>query len=579
MLNRTNVHRWLFPVLYSTVLFGVLLFLFPFDTGYSTERSPLGFALWSTWTTTAKDAQDYSYCLLVPAIVAYFVFEKRSQLAKAPVRGSNAAIWWILLGLLLFWIGSKAGKQYFGCAGIQVLLAGTILWFWGVAVFRLLLFAWALVSFAWPLAVFDSTIAFPMRIMVSQLSYHTLNLIGFSCVRNGTAIFSAPDPATGLPLGSRFQIDIADPCSGIHSLLALMLFSALYSYFFLPRRWQQWTVFLSVLPLTIVGNVVRILLLVIGSISAGMAFAIGTNESPSWFHEACGFAVFIVVLGLEFFLGATLIAVEKKRSGHSRRRTVKAAPDSAKAQDQDIATLGTVPHWRGYVILALTGTMVVAFLVRPPPTLPPEAGVVMSLPQQVIVPEMSEGKFYGSLAAVSEAEHRILPKDTAFARMNYDDFHGHTIFFSIVLSGMQQYSIHRPEVCLVAQGWRITGEEDVPVHLLSGHDLTVHNLSIEHDAVDVNHDPVVIKSYFMYWYVAEGVMTSSHMIRNLVSSWDRVVYNRDHRWAYVVAMSPITESIRSNGLNAEQTRQMLTDFIRQIVPDFQKSEMIQTAHD
>ena len=58
-----------------------------------------------------------------------------------------------------------------------------------------------------------------------------------------------------------------------------------------------------------------------------------------------------------------------------------------------------------------------------------------------------------------------------------------------------------------------------------------------------------------------------------MSSWDRVINNSDHRWAYVIAMSPITDSIRSDGLNGEQTRQFMTDFIRQIVPVFQKSEM------
>ena len=101
--------------------------------------------------------------------------------------------------------------------------------------------------------------------------------------------------------------------------MALMLFSALYSYFFLPRRWQQWAVFASVFPLTIIGNVVRIVLLVIGCISGGMTFAIGTEETPPWFHEACGFIVFIVVLGLEFFLGYALIAVEQKRSNHAEK--------------------------------------------------------------------------------------------------------------------------------------------------------------------------------------------------------------------------------------------------------------------
>jgi EpsI family protein len=567
-VSGTNLHRWLIPCLYAAVLFGVLLFVFPFDTGYLTERTPLGFALWQTWTASDPNAQDYSYCLLVPFIVGYLVYERKGRLAETPVKGSTWAIAVILLGLFLFWVGSRAGKQFIGCGAIQVLLAGTILWFWGGKVFRLLLFAWAMITFAWPLTIIDSSIAFPLRMTVSTLANGTLNFLGIHSVRNGTAILSAADIPAVLKQGDRFQIDIADPCSGIHSLLALLMFSALYSYFFLPRFWQQWLVFLSAIPLTIIGNVVRILLLVIGCIAVDMTFAIGTNAKPSWFHEACGFVVFGVVLGLEFLLGSGLLALEKKWTG----KPPQEHPEPLLEEAPKATTYEIVPQWRGWVVLGLTGMMMISFLLRSPPELPPEAGVVMELPNQVFVPNLPGGKFSGLYASVSEAEQRILPKDTEFARKNYDDFHGHEIFFSIVLSGLQQYSIHRPEVCLQAQGWRIDHEEDMAVRLASGRDLTVRNLTVEHDSMGPNHEMRIVKSYFMYWYVAEGLSTPSHTERNLISSWDRVVYNRNHRWAYIFAMSPITASVRADGLDADQTRKMMTDFLCQIIPVVQKSE-------
>jgi EpsI family protein len=567
------VQRWLLPTLCGAVLLGVLLFIFPFDTGYSTERSPLGFALWSAWTTSDQSAQDYSYCLLIPLVVGYLVYERRQRLAQAPIHGSVAAIGLILLGLILFWIGSKAGKQFAGCLAVQILLAGMVLWFWGGKVFRLLLFAWVLITFAWPMPFLDSAVAFPLRMIVSQLAHGTLILIGIPSIRNGTALYSPADPIAQIPLGAKFEIDVADPCSGIHSLVALLMFSALYGYFFLPRRWQQLSIFLSAIPLTILGNVVRILLLVIASITCGSPFAIGTNDHPSWFHEGCGFAVFIVVLGSEFFLGSALVKLDEwwaGRSGDYRDPVPDVPPPPPEPEQAE--DIGTVPPWRGYVLLGLTVVMVIAFWIRPPPELPPEAGVVMELPGQVVLPELPGGRFLGSPAEVTSIERKILPKDTEFARMNYNDDHGHSVFFSIVLSGLQQYSIHRPEVCLVAQGWRIMNSEDYAVHLASGHDLTVRNLTIQHNALNAKQEHCVIESYFMYWYVAEGVTTPSHNIRDWVSSWDRVVHNRDHRWAYVIAMAPITASINPNGVGPEQTRDMLSDFIRQIVPLVQKDE-------
>jgi EpsI family protein len=583
------VCRWLIPGLSIALLLGVLLFLFPFNTGVSSVRTPLGFALWSAWTTVdyrgqQYSGQDYSYCLLVPLVLAWLIFEERALLVREPVKGMNAAIGLLLFGLLLFWIGAKAGKQIIGCGAIQVLLAGMILWFWGRSVFRVLLFPWAIITFAWPMPFLDSAVAFPMRMIVSRLSAITLNLIGVHSIRTGTAIYSAPNPMKGLAQGGRFQIDIADPCSGIHSLVALLLFSALFSYFFLPHRWQQWAVFLSTIPFIIVGNIVRILLLVAGNIRYGEAFAIGTLQNPSWYHEACGFAVFVVVLGSEYFLGCGLIVSGRARGAPTKskhRKTANAAGPVAGGQpiSEPFAVSG-VPVWRDYVAFGLAAAMFGLGAIHSSPELPPQAGVVMTLPDQVVVPGLpGGGRFSAFYAAVSDVEQEILPKDTEFARNNYDDFNGHQVFFSIVLSGQQQYTIHPPEVCLVAQGWTITGGEYVPIHLASGRDLIVRNLSIQRDFVDADGNHLTLHSYFMYWYVAEGVTTASHLVRNVLSSWDRVVHNRDHRWAYLIAMSPITASVRPNGLDAPQTRQMLADFIKQIVPVVQKSEMSNTGGD
>jgi EpsI family protein len=523
------------------------------------------------WTNTlssasGSDSPDYTYCLLVPAMVLYLLFEKRSQITQTPIRSSNPAIVAILIGLLLFWIGSRAGKQYIGCAGIQILILGIIFWFWGGAMFHRLFFTWAIICFAWPLPFLDTAVAFPLRMIVSRLANLSLNLVGIPSIQNGTALLSAPAPA-GLPLGARFQIDIADPCSGLHSLLPLLMFSAFFCYFFLPKPWQQWTVFLTTPLFMIVGNVVRILMLVIGCITWGSSFSIGTGDQPSWFHEGCGFAVFVLVLGLECIFGYSLIALGRRFSDPS----TAAAPAQSKVAPPPAT--GDIPFGRSGIIFTLVLMVAIVYLVTPPVYLPSEAGVLMTLPDQVKISDVDGGDFFGSDAPVSDAEHRLLPKDTEFSRKNYDDFHDHQIFFSIVLSGLQQYTIHPPEICLVAQGWSIVGQEDIPIRLSSGHKLTVRNLSLQREVIDARQQHRLVKAYYMYWYVADDITTPSHTTRNWMSSWDRVVHNRDHRWAYVIAMSPITQTIRSDGLDAEQTRDMLTSFIRQIIPTFQKNEI------
>jgi exosortase len=152
----------------------------------------------------------------------------------------------------------------------------------------------------------DAMIAFPLRMDMSTMAAHLLPAVGIPTLQNGTALLSPADPVHNLATGARFQIDIADPCSGIRSLFALLMFSALFGYLFLPRLWQQWVIFLSAFPLAILGNLVRVVLLVLGSICFGSAFAIGTDNQASWFHELCGFLVYAVALGCEFGLASLM---------------------------------------------------------------------------------------------------------------------------------------------------------------------------------------------------------------------------------------------------------------------------------
>jgi hypothetical protein len=141
------------------------------------------------------------------------------------------------------------------------------------------------------------------------------------------------------------------------------------------------------------------------------------------------------------------------------------------------------------------------------------------------------------------------------------------------LSGIEQRSIHRPEGCLVGQGWSIIDQENIPVQLPSGHQLVVRNLSLKREVIGQNNEIVTVRAFYMYWFVGDNITTPSHFIRILLSNWDRVVHNRAHRWAYVSVFSLITDNLRPDGLNADQTKTLLTDFTKQIVPTFQISEM------
>jgi hypothetical protein len=228
--------------------------------------------------------------------------------------------------------------------------------------------------------------------------------------------------------------------------------------------------------------------------------------------------------------------------------------------------LGKIPLWRSGVVLLLTVAVGLAYCFNPPMKVEPQAGVVMELPVLL-------GDYFGKQGEISPAELNGLPKDTQFARRFYDDDHGHQVECTIVLSGAEQRSIHRPEACMVGQGWTNVAQKEIPITLLSGRLLKVEEITLQRQVVDRDGNHLTVRAFYDYWFVGQNVSTYSEMWRVLLSNWDRVIHNRAHRWAYVSVFSLMTDNLQSDGLDAGQTRALMVDFTKQIVPTFQISEM------
>lgn len=250
--------------------------------------------------------EEWTHCALVPFMVGFLVWHKRRELATTPVRPSLLGLIPCVFGFVFFWVSYRLDDVYFAFISIQTLTFGAIVFFLGWRWMRALMFPWLFLVFAWPLFFLDNLIAFPLRMVMSNLSTAMLNLVGMNAVQVGTAIQSAADPQLGVPMGRAFQVDVADPCSGMRSLFALIMVSALYGFFTMQSWWKHLLLVAAAVPLAIIGNLARILMLTIGILVFGDTIAIGTLDKPSFFHMFSGFFVFIVALGGMLFIAAIL---------------------------------------------------------------------------------------------------------------------------------------------------------------------------------------------------------------------------------------------------------------------------------
>ena len=215
-------------------------------------------------------------------------------------------------------------------------------------------------------------------------------------------------------------------------------------------------------------------------------------------------------------------------------------------------------------LLVLGGGVAAICLLVPTPNTTPKAGVVMDLPVTV-------GGFTGKEVAATRGELVTLPKDTQITRREYVDAGGDRIMASIVLSGGEKRSIHRPEVCLPAQGWTMRGGRVEKIALADGRDLEVMDLSLVRDVEVAKGDRRKLYANYFYWFVGSGVTTPHHWSRVFLTSLDRITKNLNHRWAYVIVMSVVTEGFMPLGKNETQTVEMLKQFTAEAAPSFMRA--------
>ncbi len=222
-----------------------------------------------------------------------------------------------------------------------------------------------------------------------------------------------------------------------------------------------------------------------------------------------------------------------------------------------------LPLWKPLLLGALALGTVAACIWGSPTAQQAEPGVVMGLPGSI-------GPLWGTDQPVSDSERVILPPDTEFAKKLYSDGLGTDLHCQIVLAGAEKRSIHRPEVCLPAQGWTIKSGQVVPVTLANGRVLDVMKLVVSRPVTLSNGQQRELNTVFCYWFVSKNATTPHHMVRVLKTNLDMLIHNVNHRWAYVIASMPVLEGFVPGGKNLEATTQTVEQFIADLAPALMK---------
>lgn len=278
----------------TAVIIGFLFVLFHLE-GNTTDvrmwgRSALVWMV-DRWGDAYNTTADYSHGWLIPIVAVALVWVKRKELAAEPKSVSRIGLGIIVFALLVHWLGAKAQQTRMSLFSLVLLIWGIPFYFYGWGVARILLFPCAYLIFCIPLNFLDS-LTFPLRILSTIVATAVLNGVGIAAERSGSAIYS--QAAGG------FSFDVADPCSGIRSLIAMTALTAVYAYLTQKTLLKKWLLFFTCVPLAIIGNIARIVTVAL------VAEAFGEEMALGLYHDYSGYVVFTVAILLMVGIGSLL---------------------------------------------------------------------------------------------------------------------------------------------------------------------------------------------------------------------------------------------------------------------------------
>jgi exosortase len=224
-----------------------LIWFFSFVPRFGMDRqtSALGWLL-SAW----NGETDYEHGLLFPVVIAGLIFYRLKDLKAAVTQGSFWGLAAILIGALLFVVSYRTFQPRIAVAGLPFLLWGSALYLWGWQVGRMLLFPLFFFWLAVPLPTFQQATTH-LQLLATSMAHHGSGLFGVQTYTQGTMVL----PVTG----DWMPLSIAHGCSGIRSLMALLMISAAWAYVAKMAMWKKVLVFLAAFPLAILGNALRVI--------------------------------------------------------------------------------------------------------------------------------------------------------------------------------------------------------------------------------------------------------------------------------------------------------------------------------
>jgi len=261
---------------------GVLVFFLGWLRLFTNDVESLAVWAWRAWSPEGN--QEHSR--IVPFISVGLIWYHRNEIRNAIKLPSNTGLFFTGIGILFYVLSVRCLQPRLGLVALPFLLYGSVYYLWGKQVARILLFPCAFLFFTIPLEAAEqatNNLQFIITGVVGFLS----NIIGINIQAVGTTLTAAD---------GTFNFEIAEGCSGIRSLTAMAMLTAVYVHLTQDRMWKKGVIFAGSAVFAVIGNIGRIFTVIL------VARFFDPNIAGGIYHDYSGFVFFpfalLAMLGL-----------------------------------------------------------------------------------------------------------------------------------------------------------------------------------------------------------------------------------------------------------------------------------------
>lgn len=225
-----------------------------------------------------------------------FTFKAKNIRLSLPDKLPLPVVFLLLVGCLSYGLGQLQKFVLLEIAGFYLLLVASLLTIGGYDLIRKFYFPLLFMLFVIPYPSWMvDYLTIPLKIGISQASAALLYALGYPVAQSGVVLALGP-----------YRLLVMDACSGLHSLIFLSAIGLLYIHLTSPRKsWHRFLLIASLLPISIVANFIRVVLLLL------ITFHMGDTVGQSYWHSLAGLLLFLTAFIVLYLLDSLLFILFK----------------------------------------------------------------------------------------------------------------------------------------------------------------------------------------------------------------------------------------------------------------------------